>query len=80
MFQLAGADLRIEAANAHGAAIGIAQALKDFHGSGFACAVGAEQTEDFALVHSEAEATHGLHIAVVLHEIVYLQNGIGHKA
>ena len=80
MFQLARADLRIETANAHGAGIGIAQALQDFDGSGFAGAVRAEQAKDFAFVNGEAEAADGLHIAVMLHEIVYLQNGVGHKA
>ena len=80
MFQLARADLRVETANAHGAGIGIAQALQDLDGGGFASAIGAEQAKDFTFVNSEAEAAHGLHIAVVLHEIFYLQNGIGHKA
>ena len=80
MFQLARADLRIEAANAHAAGVGITQALEDFDGSGFAGAVRAEQAKDFAFVNGEAEAAHGLHIAVMLYEIFYLQNGIGHKA
>lgn len=80
MFQFAGADLRIEAANAHGAGVWIAQAFKDFHGSGFAGAVGAKQAKDFAFIDGEAEASYGLHITVVLHEIVYLQDGSRHKA
>jgi hypothetical protein len=80
VLEFAGADLRVEAANAHSAAVGIAQAFEDFDGSGFAGAIGAEQAKDFAFVNAEADAAHGLHVAVMFHEIVYLQNGFGHKA
>ena len=72
--------MRVETANAHGAGVRITQALQDLDGGGFAGAIRAEQPKDFAFVNGEAEAAHGLHIAVVLHEIFYLQNGIGHKA
>jgi hypothetical protein len=78
MLQLAGADLRVKAANADEAAIGIAQAFEDFDGGGLAGAVGAEQAEDFAFCDAEAHAAHGVHIAVVLDEIIYLQDGFEH--
>jgi len=78
MLQFAGVDLRIEAANADGPAIGIAQAFEDFDGGGLSRAVGAEQAKDFALVDAEANVAHGLDVAVVLDQIIYLQNGFGH--
>ncbi len=78
MLQFTGADLRIEAANADGAAVGTAQALEDFDGGGLAGAVGAEQAEDFALVDAKANAAHGLDVAVVLDQIIYLKYGFGH--
>ena len=43
----------IEAENGDGAAVGLAQALDALHGGGFACAVGADEAEDFALVDRE---------------------------
>jgi len=57
--------LRVEAANAHGAAIGIAQTLEDFDGGGFAGAIGAEQPKTSPSSNREAESAHGLHIAVM---------------
>ena len=72
--------LRIEAAHADVAAVWIAQTFEDFDGGGLAGAIGAEQAKYFPFVHTEADAAHGLHVAIVFDQIIDLQNGIGHKA
>ena len=78
VFEFFGIFLRIEAADGDAAAVWGAYAFQNLHRGGLAGAVRAEQSEDFALFHVEADAAHGLHVAVVLDEMLYLQDGIGH--
>ncbi len=62
-----GLALRIEqAADADAAAVEIAEAFENFDRGGFAGAVGAEETEDFAFVDAEADAADGFEFAVTL--------------
>jgi len=74
VLEFVGAELRIETANADAAAVGMAQAFEHFDRAGLACAIGAEQAEDFAFFDVEAHATDGLDFAVALDEIFHLQN------
>src|SRR3984893_7174613 len=80
VLQLAAVDLRIETANADVTAVWIAQTFENFDSRGLAGAVGAEQAEYFPFFDAEADAAHGLHVAVVFDQIIDLQDGIGHKA
>ena len=58
----------VEAEDADVAAGALADAFEDFDGGGFACAVGAEQAEDFAGADFEIDASNGLEIAVFFAE------------
>ncbi len=78
VFKLSGVFLWIETADGDAAAVWGAQALENFYRAGFAGAVGAQQSEDFAFFHVKANAAHRLYGAVVLDEILYLQDGIWH--
>jgi hypothetical protein len=70
--------LRIEAADAHTTAIGVAQTLEDLDSSGFASAIWAEEPENFALFDGETNSPDGFHIAVAFYKIFDLENGSSH--
>ncbi len=78
LLEVIAACLRIEAADAHLAAIRRAQAFQDFHGGRFSRAVRAEQAENFAFLDREADAAHRLHGAVALVEILDLYDWLAH--
>src|SRR5690349_18534511 len=59
--------LWVEAANGNAAAIQVTEAFEDFDRGGFSRAVWAEQAEDFAFLHVEADSANGLHVAVVFY-------------
>src|SRR5438105_15920543 len=75
MLEFLSAGLRIVAANAHAAAVRIAQAFKNFDCSGFSGAVRTEQAKHFAFFDAETHTTDRLHVAVLLDEIFDFQNG-----
>src|SRR5262249_35964545 len=79
VFQGDGIFLGIEAADGDRAAVGDAEAFHYLHGAGFAGAVGAEQTEDFAFLDGKADAANGFDIVVAFDKILYLQDGSGHS-
>jgi len=70
--------LRVEAADRNSPTVKIAQAFENFDGGGLAGAVGSEQAENLAFFHIEADAADGFDVAVTLHEVFDLKNGIGH--
>ena len=69
----------IVATDDRGAAVGVAQALQDFDGTGFPGAVGAKQSEDFTFENIETDSANGFHVAVALEEIFHSYDGFGHK-
>src|SRR5439155_19531444 len=79
VFESGGLALRVEAADRNAAAIEVAQALKDLDRGGLSCSVRAEQAEDFAFLDVEADTADGQHVAVVLNEIFYLEDGGCHR-
>ena len=70
--------LGIEAAHADDASVRRAETFQDFNGAGFASAVWPKQAEDFTLLDFEADATEGLDRAVVLGEVVDLDDRGAH--
>ena len=78
VLQFVGVFLRIQSANRGPPAVGHAQSFQHFNRAGLSGAVRAQQPKHFALFHAEADAAHGFHFAVALHEIFDLQNGIRH--
>ena len=72
--------LRVQAADADDAAVGRAEAFEDFHGAGFAGAVRPQQAKDFAFLDFEADATQGLHGAVVFGQVNNLDDRSAHGA
>ena len=64
------AGLRIQAADAYAAAVGRAQPFENLDGAGLPGAVGAQQAENFALLHLETHAAKGLHVAIALGQVV----------
>src|SRR5262249_9661093 len=70
--------LRVEAANGNLTGVERAQSFENLHGRGFACAVGAEKTEDFAFFDGKINTAHSFHFAVMLDEVLHLKDGIRH--
>src|SRR5262249_61656497 len=66
----------LEAEAGDAARVRHAQPLDHLNGSGLACAVGTEHTEDLAFGHGKADAVHRLRLAVALAQILD-HDGIG---
>src|SRR6476661_3733806 len=79
VFQGLRITLRVETADRDAATVQIAQALENFDGGCFSGAVGAKQAEDFAFLDGKTYAPHSFDVAVKLHEIFDLQDGVSHE-
>src|SRR5262249_33193915 len=79
MFWVVGLGFGVVAAYREGAAISVTQAFQNLNRAGFSRSVRAEQPKHFAFGDLKTDAANGMHVAVTLGEILYLQNGISHR-
>jgi hypothetical protein len=49
----------VQPEDSDGAFVSFSEAFEYFYGCGFACAVGSEESEDFAFVYGECDAVYG---------------------